>query len=267
MMGLRSHSGQVFIIDFGLAKRYRDPETHVHIPYTDGKSLTGTARYASVAALAGIEPSRRDDMESLGYVWVYLLRGSLPWIGGARVDRRDKFQKILEAKRQTNAEDLCAGLPDEFAAYFHRIRRLRFADEPAYAEYRAMFRGLLIGQGFTYDGIFDWTQERRPDGECVVAATGSSAAAQASRDGEWDLSGTCPPGRARDGAQHRAGRVQQAARRRTFRHGAETGLTDAKSSSQDPIRVTMGARDMLTFPRQRPAPFPVGLNVRHKDKK
>ena len=157
VMGLGSNANQVFIIDYGLSKKYRDQHTHMHIPYIEGKSLTGTARYASVGALRGVEQSRRDDMESLGYVWLYLLRGDLPWMGLNGRDQKQKYDKICEVKAKTPFTKLCEGFPDEFVKYFNMVRDLRFTETPSYAEYRKMFRDLFNNLGYVYDYKYDWS--------------------------------------------------------------------------------------------------------------
>lgn len=81
MIGLGKKTNVAFVIDYGLAKKFRDPKTQQHIPYKENKNLTGTARYASINAHLGIEQSRRDDLEALGYVLIYFLKGFLPWQG------------------------------------------------------------------------------------------------------------------------------------------------------------------------------------------
>lgn len=114
LIGRGSKSGIVHIIDFGLTKRYKDPKTKLHIPYKTGKSLTGTARYASLNTHVGIEQSRRDDMEGLVYVLLYFLKGSLPWQGMVGNNRNDKYKRIMELKMSISAENLCKGCPSMF---------------------------------------------------------------------------------------------------------------------------------------------------------
>jgi len=147
----------IYVIDFGLAKRYRDPRTHRHIPYVEGKSLTGTARYASINTHLGIEQSRRDDLESLGYVLMYFNRGQLPWQGLKANTKKEKYNRIAEKKMSTPVEILCKHFPTEFATYLNYCRALRFDDKPDYAYLRRLFRDLFFRQGYAADYRFDWT--------------------------------------------------------------------------------------------------------------
>jgi len=147
---------QVFVIDYGLAKMYRDPKTHRHIAYVEHKSLTGTARYASINTHLGIEQSRRDDLESLGSVLMYFNRGSLPWQGLKANDKKEKYNKIAEKKMSTPVEVLCKHFPVEFTTYINYCRALRFGDKPGYSYLRRLFRDLFFRQGFAQDHRFDW---------------------------------------------------------------------------------------------------------------
>ncbi|RZC68408.1 hypothetical protein C5167_031733 [Papaver somniferum] len=184
LMGLGRRANQVYVIDFGLAKKYRDPQTHQHIPYRENKNLTGTARYASMNTHLGIEQSRRDDLESLGYVLMYFLRGSLPWQGLRAGTKKQKYEKISEKKVSTSIEALCRGYPSEFASYFHYCRSLRFDDKPDYAYLKRIFRELFIREGFQFDYVFDWTilkyqqsQMSTPPSRSPAAIAGPSAGA------------------------------------------------------------------------------------------
>ena len=189
-MGLGKKGNLVYAIDFGLAKKFRDNRTHQHIPYRENKNLTGTARYASINTHLGIEQSRRDDLEALGYIFTYFLKGSVPWQGLRAKTKAQKYEKISEKKLSTPVEELCKGTPSkfwnrwlyprinilqtmllqsfndviilitlisaEFSTYLNYCRSLRFEEKPDYAYLRQLIRNLFHRQGFSYDYVFDW---------------------------------------------------------------------------------------------------------------
>lgn len=167
LMGIGQNCNKVFIVDFGLAKKYRDSRSKQHIPYREDKSLTGTARYASINAHLGIEQSRRDDMESLGTVFMYFLRGSLPWQGLKAGNKKQKYDKISEKKMSTPVEVLCKNFPAEFAMYLNYCRGLRFEEAPDYMYLRQLFRILTRTLNHTYDFVFDWTLLRQKAAEKI----------------------------------------------------------------------------------------------------
>jgi len=155
-MGTGKNKGQVYIIDFGLGKRFKDPKTGIHIPFRDGKSLTGTARYCSINTHLGIEQSRRDDLESLSYLIVYFLKGELPWQGLKAKNMKEKYDKIMEKKIQTNLSILCDGLPSDLIQIINYTRDLKFEDKPDYGYVRNLIKTIAEKEKIDFDSVFDW---------------------------------------------------------------------------------------------------------------
>ncbi|KAJ7885309.1 casein kinase I [Mycena olivaceomarginata] len=167
LMGVGKRGDQANVIDFGLAKKFRDPKTHIHIPYRENKNLTGTARYTSINTHLGVEQARRDDLESLAYVIMYFLRGDLPWQGLKAATKKQKYDRIMEKKMTTSTDLLCRGFPKEFGIFLNYTRTLRFDDKPDYSYLRKLFRGLFVREGYQYDYVFDWSVQR--DGPAVAS--------------------------------------------------------------------------------------------------
>ncbi|KAI8877007.1 kinase-like protein [Backusella circina FSU 941] len=150
------YANMVFLIDYGMAKLYRDPKTKQHIPYRERKSLSGTARYMSINTHLGREQSRRDDLESLGHVFMYFLRGSLPWQGLKAATNKQKYERIGEKKQTTPVKELCESFPEEFGIYLQYVRKLGFEESPDYDFLRELFNKVLRRMGESDDGIYDW---------------------------------------------------------------------------------------------------------------
>ncbi|XP_027694152.1 casein kinase I-like [Vombatus ursinus] len=172
LMGVGRHRNKLFLIDFGLANRYRDSTTKEHIQYGENKNLTGTARYASLNAHRGVEQSRRDDLESLGYVLMYFIRSSLPWQGQTGVNKLEKYINIGKKKMATSIETLCQGFPPEFATYLNYCRSLGFEDTPDYSYLRQLFSVLfksLSKPNQQGDCTFDWSILKHRTQRAIVA--------------------------------------------------------------------------------------------------
>jgi len=147
----------IYLIDFGLSKKYRSSTTNKHIRFGFTGKLTGTVRFASANALRGGEQSRRDDIESIGYMLVYFLKKKLPWQGVTGRKKMERYLKIYKMKKNTTPEELCSGLFPEMVEYVSYSKKLEFEQEPDYNYLRKLFSKMLKRVNNTKDQlIFSW---------------------------------------------------------------------------------------------------------------
>ena len=152
---------QIYILDFGLAKKYRSSRTLKHNPMIKHARLTGTARYASINALKGYEQSRRDDLESFGYVLAYLIRGSLPWQGISAKTKEEKYAKILNKKINIPLEKILKNEPQEFINYIKYTRILKYEQDPDYVFLIGLFKNIfskVLKEEIDYK--YDWVNNK-----------------------------------------------------------------------------------------------------------
>ena len=157
-IGYEEKSKYIYLLDFGLAKKYRSSKTKKHFPFKIKNKLIGNARYSSINALEGGTQSRRDDLESLGYLLLYLLLGRLPWQGHISRSKEDKYYKIKEIKKSTTAEQLCQGLPYQFQKYVEYTRNLEYETDPDYNYLKNLFLTVLAHYNWNFDYYYDWDQ-------------------------------------------------------------------------------------------------------------
>jgi len=159
LTGLGENAGTIYAVDFGLSKFYIDPKTGKHIGQREKNltSLVGTARYCSINSHHGAQLSRRDDLETIGYVLVYLACRGLPWQGVKAANLPEKYEKIGQIKEQISTTKLCAGLPSCFQKFIDYSRQLAFEEEPDYEMCKEMFRSTFQLCRLKNDRIFDWT--------------------------------------------------------------------------------------------------------------
>lgn len=157
LLGVGKSEGTIHLIDFGLAREFNNPVTGAHMTCLESRRFVGTARFASVNTHAGVEQSRRDDLESLGYLLVYLSKGRLPWQNVPGENKKEKYENIYKIKLAMPVNKLCLGLPKEFHNYMNYCRNMKFNERPDYMELLRAFKELFFQRGFLNDQVFDWT--------------------------------------------------------------------------------------------------------------
>ena len=157
VMGLNDLSQYLYLLDFGLAKKYRSSTSLKQLPFINKNKIIGTARYASINSLRGYEQSRRDDLEAACYVLIYFIKGKLPWQGIEVKNKEERYKRILSKKIEINSKELCEGLPCEFETIIEYVRNLDYLEQPDYEMLRGYFNSMLRKEHNKFDYIYDWT--------------------------------------------------------------------------------------------------------------
>ncbi|XP_055300770.1 casein kinase I-like [Sitodiplosis mosellana] len=155
---------EIYLIDFGLARRFCHVDENMkveHVKRMKLQSFTGTARYASISAQQQYTTSRKDDLESLGYILIYFLKTRLPWqhvpkVGSNGMTPKQRKERILEIKMSTNPTELCTGLPHEFQQFISYCRKLDFDETPSYGYLRRLLGGQMERNLYVKDWMYDW---------------------------------------------------------------------------------------------------------------
>ena len=146
----------IYLIDFGLAKKYRESNNAEHYEIKEENKLIGTARFASINAMEGLSQSRRDDLESLGYMLIYFLKGKLPWQNFLIKNKEERYNKIKQTKKEIAINELCSNCPKEIGQYITYVKNLKFDEEPNYNYLKNLFYEILNKTGNKFDYLYDW---------------------------------------------------------------------------------------------------------------
>lgn len=239
LMGRGVKEKECFMIDLGLADKYRDLTTHEHISFSEHKGVCGTARYMSIHSHLGHSLSRRDDLEGLGYVVVYLHKGTLPWQGLRPVPSPHRIHEVFaKMKLEIPEEQLCCHMPPEFATYFKFVKTLHFNEKPDYAYLRTLFHSVMEKLEFRMDWRYDWTppEPRHPDsaqrGSAERGRSGSRGSTE--RGGKNTDRGTNQNNRERSNSRGGKGRVTSRSRSSSRgRGGGGGGRGTSRSAYRD----------------------------------
>jgi serine/threonine protein kinase len=149
----------IYIIDFGLCKKYRSSRTGKHIIFSKCKKFIGTLEYSSINSMKGLEMTRRDDMESIGYMLIHLIKGTLPWIIPEKIPFPEKYEKVYKIKANISNEELCKDLPIEMCKYMEYVKSLKYEEDPDYEYLRQLFFSILRKMNEKFDLNFSWSKE------------------------------------------------------------------------------------------------------------
>lgn len=155
LIGHKNDKQNIYLVDFGLSDKYLVDKI-THIPWDDNREFSGTYRYSSIRNHVGAEQSRRDDLESFGYVLIYFLKGKLPWEGLKPKDNEERLLQIFNKKKNITCEKLCNKLPDIIYNYMKYTRNLRFKEKPNYKKIKELFIKYLINNKLEFDFKYDW---------------------------------------------------------------------------------------------------------------
>ena len=156
----RKDPNVIYLIDFGLSKKFKSDKTGNHLKFGFTGKLTGTVRFASANALRGGEQSRRDDLESIAYMIIFFMRGKLPWQGVTGTKKMERYLKIYKMKKNVTPEDLCKSLPPQMIQFMKYVKKLEFEQDPDYNYLRNIFRSILKQRKINIDTImFSWIKQ------------------------------------------------------------------------------------------------------------
>jgi serine/threonine protein kinase len=156
LIGTGNMKNKIYLIDLGLSKKFLNTITNTHIDYKTNTSFTGSFRFSSIRNHKGIEQSRRDDLESIGYMLIFFLKGKLPWQGLTASTKAKRSKQIYQIKKETSLELLCDGLPKEFLLYMKYCMNLKFEQTPNYEILKNLFISLFKMNKYELDYIYDW---------------------------------------------------------------------------------------------------------------
>lgn len=166
LVGKRQSARELFLVDYGISKVFKDSLGR-HLKYSEGKKFVGTCRYSSLAAHKGREIGRKDDLENLGYVLIYLLKGKLPWQRFV-FSAEEKYTKVGALKEETSIGTLCHELPEEFHQYFEYLKKLDYYEKPDYKYLRSLFYNLASAEKLNFDYNWDWLSPTKPNSDSSI---------------------------------------------------------------------------------------------------